>query len=293
MGIITRHIWIASHFHSLHRIELFKSTLQSIENQIVKPDRVILSFSLQENLCNLKSEIFNLKQYCTIPFEILYQDSRLYQFEHLHKIYDFVSNELDGNHNNSLYISFCDDDDFLHEHYITTTNDFISIGYDKIHCKFYRMEKGNELYHDRFNKFVVGKYCEFGGMTCSFKYFEDFIHSPYYEPSNPTCDLLCSCFKSRHKEIKINTPLYYYRSSLYCSYHQIWRFPKELTNSLGYYKILQDTANLPTNIRDHVISDWLYKTKSGKILDSDDNHRKFIDESIAYHTKVMKQFISR
>jgi hypothetical protein len=105
-------IWIASHFHNQRRIDFFKDTIQSINNQTIKPNKVIVSFSLQENLKNFKDEIINLKESCNFPLEILYEPSRLYQFEHIQKIY--MKNTI----SNNLFISFCDDDDYLDKNFI-------------------------------------------------------------------------------------------------------------------------------------------------------------------------------
>lgn len=283
--MVIRHIWIASHFHSVRRIELFKSTLQSIQNQVVKPDKVILSFSLQHDLLELKEEIINLKKCLTIPFTILFQQNRLYQFEHLHKIYEHVSSNDD-----EIYISFCDDDDFFHEHFIVTTNDFISLGYEKIKPKFYRIED-NVLYHDRFEEHKLGKYSEFGGMTCSLKFFKDFIESPFYDPLNKHCDIVCSCYTSDvpYKTIQINTPLYYYRSSMYTAHHKIWNFPKEITGSNEYKQIIEDTRHLKPHLKNHVISMWLYDAKDGNIHPLNKNE-EYIEKTIIKYKKEMQLF---
>ena len=43
-------IWIASHFHNQRRIDFFKDTIQSINNQTIKPNKVIVSFDYAEGL---------------------------------------------------------------------------------------------------------------------------------------------------------------------------------------------------------------------------------------------------
>lgn len=286
--VTRRHIWIASHFHSIRRIELFKSTLQSIQNQVVEPDKVILSFSLQHDLLDWKEDILDFEHYLTTSFTILFQTSRLYQFEHLKKIYEHVSTTPD---NTDIYISFIDDDDFFHEDFIGTTNNFISLGYKKIKTKFFQIE-AHDLYHDRFEKNKVGKYCEFGGMTCSLHFFKDFLESAVYDPLNPHCDVICSCYTSNepsYKTIKINSPLYYYRSSLFTANHRIWGFRKEITDSHEYKQMIKKTAYLKPYLKNHVISMWLYDAKYGNMQPI---NQEYIEKTIADYKKQMQNFLS-
>lgn len=280
-----RHIWIASHFHSTRRMQFIRSTIQSIQNQITPPDQIILSFSLQHDLVERKAEICDdLKMCTTIPFTILYQPTRLYQFEHLHKIFEHMLASTDEKDRESLYISFCDDDDFLHEHFISTTNDFIEQGYDKIQCRFYQVGE-DATYHDRYHNSTIGKYCEFGGMTCSWGYFQEFLQSPFYRPLDCHCDLYCACFTGDFhpkKAVRLSTPLYYYRQGLYSAHHKIWSFPRDITDSTAYARLLEDTQDLLPEIRDHVISMWLYDAKLGD--DHNTDRRLFIERTIrSYH----------
>jgi hypothetical protein len=277
-----RYIWIASHFHNQLRIELFKDTLQSIENQTIKPDHVILSFSLQEDLNHLKSDILDFKMYLSIPFTILYQPTRLYQFEHLYKIFQHVEND------DNVFISFCDDDDFLEDTFIEDTNVPISQGYQKIHCKFYKIREDTRYANRHHNK-SIGKYSEFGGLTCSLGYYKNFMESSFYKPFDCHCDILFSVYPEE-KSTKLDKPLYYYRQGLFIAHYKIWMFPKNITECHEYKQILEDTKHLKTYDRNHVLSIWLYDKKDGKyILDNS----KYIEHTLLQHDKEMKMFYNK
>ena len=276
---MSRQIWIASHFHNLLRIELFKNTLLSIENQTIKPDHVILSFSLQEDLNHLKSDIRRFKKYLSVPFTILYQPTRLFQY---------VVQVVDEN----VFISFCDDDDFFEKTFIEDTNVPIYQGYQKIHCKFYKIIE-DTTYANRHENKSIGKYSEFGGLTCSLGYYKNFIADDIYDPLHPNCDILFSVHRDPDiKSIRLDKPLYYYRSGLFLAYYKLWMFSRDITECPEYRQIVKDTKHLKTYDKNHVLSIWLYDKKDGKDMDSLDN-QTYIEETLLQHDKEMKMFLGK
>ena len=265
-----RQIWIASHFHNIKRIELFKETLKSIENQIKKPDLILLSFSIQEDIINSKDLIYDLFKMVSISYKILFQNQRLYQFEHLERIYEYVIHNYEKK---EIYISFCDDDDLLSEDYIIITNKYLN--YDKINCFFHCINE-DTTYETKNNRRVISNYSEYGGMSCLLAYFENFIHSVFYKSDTQTADIYLSVYSDpKFKQIIIQEPLYYYRKYNNIYNMKLWHFSKELTNSDEYKQLLELVKN---NInKDYIIYEWLYTKKENKYIESLD---KFITNNL-------------
>ena len=241
-----RTIWIASHFHNKIRINLFKETLKSIEKQTIKPDLVIISFSIQENLQDYKEVIENMFNNLTNKYILLYQDNRLYQFEHLHKIYNYVKNNL----TDTTFITFLDDDDLLHENYIEITNNYLT--YDKICTRFFPISDDTSYEDKDTLRHTPSKYTEFGGITCTLSFYEDFINSEFYSREKQMTDLYFSAYiYNKFTYIKLNEILYYYRKYYILPLSKIHTYSKDITDLPEYQNIIK-------NNDDEFIHEWLF-----------------------------------
>lgn len=247
-----RTIWIASHFHNKIRINLFRETLKSIEYQTEKPDLVIISFSIQENLIHYKEIIEEMFNNLTVKYVLLYQENRHYQFEHLYKIYTYVKE----NYSKKVYITFLDDDDLLHENYIEITNNYLT--YDKIRTRFYPIRE-DTLYNDKDTfRNVPSKYTEFGGTSCTLEFYEDFLESNFNNCNEQMIDLYFAVYiYNKFTEIQLNEILYYYRKYLYLPLSRIHFFDKEITNSVEYQKLIKVS-------NDTELDNWLFNLKKSQ-----------------------------
>ena len=95
------HVWIASHIQSAQRFEWFKETIRSLLNQTDLIDKIFISYSKENYICDDIEKIF-------IDEKIFFMkhDMRCTQFEHLRHIHNHVR-ELEQN----IFVLFCDDDD--------------------------------------------------------------------------------------------------------------------------------------------------------------------------------------
>lgn len=193
----------------------------------------------------MKKDILGLR--ASIPLIILYQHERHYQFEHLERIYDHAVTTNQG----QIYITFCDDDDMLAPNHVEVTNRYLD--YDKIKCHFYTIDEDAKCADKEEKHRGKSRYSEFGGLTCSLKYFVNFINSDVYKRDCPITDIYFSNYQyPTLKQVTLSESLYFYRKCLFLPNMNVWRFPKEVTEGAEYKNLLKTTSD------DYKIGNWLY-----------------------------------
>lgn len=218
-------IWIASHLNQSLRCELFTYALQSIQSQVIKPNKVYISITIDygnQQFCHQYLE--NIKNILkNIDVTILRHDEQLVQFEHFNEIYK-VSEHIDDK-----WIMFCDDDDLNSNDRIKSFIDELNISQKLAYSSglFYWSEQYQEpcqtyeyaicnkycfQYGDKYNL------CEMGTMFVNFKLICEFFDSIHLYLYGHTTDLLFVMWLEKKYNItKISGLQYMYRRNFLLS----------------------------------------------------------------------------
>lgn len=230
------HVWIASHFHLLHRFKLFEDTLKSIASQTLLPDVIILSYSVQQDLDinqSLKEFFEKWIEPKKIKYVLLQQPERLYQFQHLRCIYDYVLSQNESP--DDIVITFCDDDDMLHESRLEQVN--VHIKEHSIVSCFFSVIKDEVMFEYKEKNSQLVKRSEFGCFSCRFHHMTKFWTSELITIAENITDIYFMAYFRNAYCIPIS--LYYKRLLLYTYGSKIWRVPLEKTNSPEFMDLLQ------------------------------------------------------
>lgn len=228
------HVWIASHFHNQYRYKLFEETVKSIASQTLKPEIVVLSFSVQFDVKINIEELFDLHfTPNNITYIILAQPERLHQFQHLRRIHNhFVSlNTTD------IVITFCDDDDMLHKERIEQVEQVIHE--HNIVCCFFTLIDENQTFDNIIeNKLMLQERSEFGCFSCKFHIMTEFLETDFgFEIDKKTEDVYFMAFY--RDAYKMKRSLYYHRRMYYNHYNMnIWKIPLEKTQSEEFISLV-------------------------------------------------------
>lgn len=243
------HIWIASHFHNTTRYKLFQETIKSICSQTLKPDLVVLSYSVQHDIQLDVETLFH--QHLTpagIQFLILQQPERLLQFQHLKKIHDhfLLRKEED------IIVSFCDDDDMCHKERLEYV--CLAMGEHKnnvVSCFYYLID--DDIMFEKEIKGTLVNKSDFGCYSCFFHILTEFFETSYGIDVNKNTDVFFMSWCCGDVCL-IDKPLYYKRNLIFQYNMHIWNVPLEKTNSdvfhtlidlIGYYiKSIKDGNRL-------------------------------------------------
>lgn len=216
-------VLIASHFHINLRYQLFKETVKSLANQTLKPLKIMISYSKEDEVFTNVEELFKDYFGKEANYFINYSEQQLTQFEHLEILVN--SGEINGE-----YITFCDDDDMYHPKRLEIINDFIinNPGF-VVFTDFMKIIDIETTYSDILSvKKYNGNHNDFGNMIIKSKCFIGWFTSPNYlnyklNPERPIHfdDLIFRIsFKPFTKEI--DEQLYLRRSAPFTKNYRYW-----------------------------------------------------------------------
>lgn len=229
------HVWIASHFHNKFRCDFFLDTIKSICTQTHLPDIVVISYSFQHDIdIDVKTLLDKHFKPQGIHYIILQQPQRLYQFEHIKCIYDHVVQNSVDISTDDIMVTFCDDDDMLHEKRMEMVNTYVD-QYPIVRCLFYIIE--DDTTFDMRSK-IVGKshWSEFGCYSCRLQLIGKFLEE--IDDYHNNTDLYFMASMRNDNCFLIEECLYYHRRCLFLTNINIWRIKKELTETKDFITIV-------------------------------------------------------